>query len=277
MGTLYVVATPIGNLEDITLRALRVLREVELIAAEDTRRTARLLQRYSIATPTTSLHEHNEGQKTPVLLSRLSKGASIALVSDAGTPLVSDPGRQLVESARREGHAVVAVPGPSAVTAILSAAGADIRSFAFLGFPPRKSSDLKAWIVAELSGSRPIVFFEAPHRVRLTLQAMFDILGDRPIWVGRELTKLHEELVNRPISAHLSSLQHPKGEFTLLVEGDVEATRTTERYPGDASAVDEIGRLANNGALHPREAAKRVAMRYGRPVNELYRLWVNRK
>lgn len=277
MGTLYVVATPIGNLEDITLRALRALREVDLIAAEDTRRTARLLHHYSITTQTTSLHEHNEAQKTPGLLSRLSQGASIALVSDAGTPLVSDPGRQLVEAARRAGHTVVAVPGPSAVMAILSAAGAHVRSFTFLGFPPRRSSDLENWVAHELKQNHPVVFFEAPHRVRFTLQAMLDILGDRPIWIGRELTKLHEELVNKPISGHLRSLEHPKGEFTLLLESDPEAPGRVDSYPGDAEVADEIGRLANKEALHPRDAARQIARRYGRPVNELYRVWAKLK
>ena len=278
MGTLYVVATPIGNLEDITLRALRVLREVQLIAAEDTRRTAKLLQHYSIATPTTSLHEHNEAQKGESLLRRLREGAAIALVSDAGTPLVSDPGRQFVRRAREDGHSVVAIPGASAVMTILAAAGVDAGEFTFLGFPPRKANDLKLWLERHFrDDSNVVVFFEAPHRVRATLQAMRDVLGDRPIIVGRELTKLHEELVEQPISGALARFANPRGEFTILVETTGLTSATEPADPGDDSVVDEIGRLIEHGAVAPREAAKTVASKYGRTANAVYRLWAGSK
>ncbi|MGE5813624.1 MAG: 16S rRNA (cytidine(1402)-2'-O)-methyltransferase [Acidobacteriota bacterium] len=275
MGTLYVVATPIGNLEDITLRALRVLREVQLIAAEDTRRTAKLLQRYSIATPTTSLHEHNETRKAASLLRRLGEGASIALVSDAGTPLVSDPGGQLVRMARQEGHKVVAIPGPSAVTAILAAAGVNATEFLFLGFPPRRSNDLVRWIAEHLGTNRTVVFFEAPHRIRATLGMMREKLGDRPIIIGRELTKLHEELVEQPISAHLERLQHPRGEFTILVEGGISDGDRASVYPGDVQVCQEIGQLIENNGIQARAAVRQVASKYGLSVNEVYRLWTD--
>src|SRR6185436_70073 len=168
-GTLYVVATPIGNLEDVTLRALRTLREVSLIAAEDTRRTARLLQHYSISTRTTSLHAHNERDRTPALIERLSAGESIALVSDAGTPLISDPGQTLVGAARAAGIRVESIPGPSAVMAALSSSGLETPEFVFLGFPPARSKDRKIWFESLRSQSRLAVFFEAPHRIRRTL------------------------------------------------------------------------------------------------------------
>src|SRR4051812_42752029 len=167
-GTLYVVATPIGNLEDVTLRALRVLREVSVIAAEDTRRTARLLQHYSISTRTTSLHAHNEQEKTAQLVARLNDGASIALVSDAGTPVISDPGQTLVAAARSAGIRVEAVPGPSAVMAALSSSGLPAGTFAFVGFPPARGKDRKDWFETLARREMLTVMFEAPHRIRQT-------------------------------------------------------------------------------------------------------------
>ncbi len=171
-GTLYVVATPIGNLEDVTLRALRVLREVSVIAAEDTRRTSRLLQHYSISTPTTSLHAHNEDGKTPVLIERLRGGESIALVSDAGTPVVSDPGALLVAAAHAAGLRVEPVPGPSAALAALSASGIAADEFLFVGFPPARAGARREWLGRLAPEPRPLVLYEAPHRIRATLQDM---------------------------------------------------------------------------------------------------------
>src|SRR5919108_741811 len=194
-GTLYVVATPIGNLEDVTLRALRVLREVSVIAAEDTRRTARLLQHYSISTPTTSLHEHNERTKTPGLIDRLRNGESVALVSDAGTPVISDPGARLVAAAHAAGVRVEPVPGPSAALAALSASGLSGDAFTFVGFPPARAEARRNWLRELAHETRPLVLYEAPHRIRDTLEDMFSIWGDRTIALGRELTKVHEEMV----------------------------------------------------------------------------------
>ena len=177
-GTLFVVATPIGNLEDITIRALRVLREVAVIAAEDTRRTAHLLARHGISTPTTSLHEHNEAGKSGALVARLQGGDSIALVSDAGTPTVSDPGGRLIRMAIDAGIRVEPVPGPSAVLTALAASGLPTDAFSFVGFPPTRSKDRKSWFdrVAQVRGT--IVFFEAPHRIQATLHELHRIFGD---------------------------------------------------------------------------------------------------
>src|SRR4051812_39016159 len=180
-GTLYVVATPIGNLEDVTLRALRVLREVSVIAAEDTRRTARLLQHYSISTRTTSLHEHNERSRTSSLIERLNGGESIALVSDAGTPIISDPGTHLVAAAHAAGIRVEPVPGASAVTAVLSASGLMQGEFLFAGFPPSRAKARKEWFERLAAEQRVIVLYEAPHRIRATLAEMQVTLGDRII------------------------------------------------------------------------------------------------
>jgi 16S rRNA (cytidine1402-2'-O)-methyltransferase len=270
-GILYVVATPIGNLEDVTLRALKVLRDVSLVAAEDTRRTARLLQHYSISTPTTSLHEHNEREKTPKLVQRLQSGASIALVSDAGTPVVSDPGETLVAAARAAGIRVESIPGPSAVMAAISSSGLDAHEFTFLGFPPNRSKDRLFWLRRACSEPRLVIFFEAPHRIIGTLTEIGRISGEgRLIGIGRELTKLHEELVVQPISAVLERLVNPRGEFTVLLPPSpiqIEADAAVD----DQTLRAEFGELTNSFGLRRREALKKLAERHGIPVNVLYK------
>ena len=235
-GTLFVVATPIGNLEDVSARALRVLREVTVIAAEDTRRTAQLLARFAIPTPTTSLHEHNEKKKMAALVERLQRGEAIALVSDAGTPTISDPGLQLIRAAIEAGVRVEPIPGPSAAMAALAVSGLPTDTFTFLGFPPVKGSERSRWFDEVRAAGRTVVFFEAPHRIRQTLQQLLDALGDAEIAVGRELTKAHEELVRGPISVVIGSLGEPRGEYTVVVDvghitdiGHAEASRR----PGD--------------------------------------------
>ena len=217
-GTLYVVATPIGNLEDVTYRAVRVLGGVDLIAAEDTRRAAKLLARYALTTPRTSLHEHNEAQKTDGLLARLERGETIALVSDAGTPLVSDPGARLVRAARERGLRVEALPGPSAVLAALVSSGLGGGPFTFAGFPPFRSHARARWFAALAREPRPFVFFEAPHRIDASLRDLHAAAGERTIAVCRELTKLHEESLVGPVGDVRERLGKPRGEFTVVVE-----------------------------------------------------------
>jgi 16S rRNA (cytidine1402-2'-O)-methyltransferase len=267
-----VVATPIGNLEDITLRALRVLREVHVIAAEDTRRTAKLLSHYSIATPTTSLHEHNEISKAGRLVEQLRSGKDIALVSDAGTPLVSDPGAHLVTSAREAGILVVAVPGASALLTALAASGLAADAFVFLGFPPRRATALKTWMGAHLTPPHPtVVFYEAPHRVRRTLETMLSLLGERQIFVGRELTKIHEQLVKSPISTHIATSDDPRGEFTVIVPSAQAPVSTAVTDISGTQLEFEIGQLMDNEGITRREAARRVARRWGLSANDVYR------
>jgi 16S rRNA (cytidine1402-2'-O)-methyltransferase len=262
-GILYVVATPIGNLEDVTLRALRILREVSLIAAEDTRRTSKLLQHYSISTPTTSLHEHNEQAKVPRLLERLHGGEAIALVSDAGTPAISDPGARLVAAAHQAGIPVVPVPGPSAVTAIISAVGLLTDGFTFAGFPPPRSNNRKRWLRSLKDHPFPLVLYEAPHRIGETLGDIQAELGDRTVAIGREITKVHEQLAIRPISEWLLDPPPAQGEFVLVI------LPAPERPHGDTEVLDpqelasEFYQLTNNVGLGRREAIKEVASRHG--------------
>ena len=269
-GILYVVATPIGNLEDVTLRALRVLREVSLIAAEDTRRTARLLQHYSIPTPTTSLHEHNERARTPGLVRRLQEGDSLALVTDAGTPVLSDPGALLVAAAHEAGIRVEPVPGPSAVMAALSGSGLHLSDgFLFAGFPPFRSTARKAFLQRVSGEQRPVVLFEAPHRVRALLADMLAVVGDRRITIARELTKIHEELVIGPISAHLAVLKEPIGEYTIVIHNS-ERPASSGGCVSPEQLADEFGVLTNSGAVSRKEAIKSVARHHGLPARVVY-------
>jgi 16S rRNA (cytidine1402-2'-O)-methyltransferase len=271
-GTLFVVATPIGNLEDVTLRALRVMREVSLIAAEDTRRTARLLQHYSISTRTTSLHEHNERSKTPSLIARLASGESIALVSDAGTPVVSDPGSHLVATAHAAGIRVEPIPGPNAALATLSASGLTGQGFVFAGFPPNRSKARQIWLGKLSDEPRVLIFYEAPHRIRATLEDMLAIFGDRVVAVGRELTKVHEQLVVRPISGHLDELSAERGEFTVVVSG-ASANRTGQQeVPAPLQMAHEFGELTNIATINRRDAIRTLSTKYGISSREVFAL-----
>ena len=261
-GTLYVVATPIGNLEDVTLRALRVLREVAVVAAEDTRRTARLLQHYSISTPTTSLHEHNEQARTPGLIERLRAGESIALVSDAGTPVISDPGTRLIAEAHKQSIRVEPIPGPSAVMAALSASGIGGDGFVFAGFPPSRSKARKLWLGALAKETRPVVLFEAPHRILDTMADLAAILGDRKVAIGREITKKHETLAVRPINEWIAAPPVDRGEFTLVIEvQDPEAAKpVVARLDSDIAA--EFVQLTETDGLGRRVAIRELASRH---------------
>jgi 16S rRNA (cytidine1402-2'-O)-methyltransferase len=232
-GTLFVVATPIGNLEDLTFRALRTLREVDLIAAEDTRRTSRLLAHYEVRKPLVSLREHNETRESPRLVERLARGESIALVSDAGTPGISDPGQLLVRTAREAGIRIVPVPGPSAITAALSVSGlAGDKGFVFAGFPPSSGSARTSWFEELQSESRAIVFFEAPHRIRRTGADAASYFANRPILYVREISKINEESVYQPnIEPNKVFSPADRGEYVVIVgplEEAIAETRISE-------------------------------------------------
>jgi 16S rRNA (cytidine1402-2'-O)-methyltransferase len=266
-GTLYVVATPLGNLEDVTLRALRVLREATLIACEDTRRTAGLLKAHGITTPTTSYFEHNERWKGARVLDVIRRGGDVALVSDAGTPGISDPGYRLVRDARAEGLPVVPVPGPSAAVAALSVSGLPTDRFLFVGFLPPRSGARRA-ALAELAAAREtLVFYESPVRALASLDDMRQALGDRPAFLCREATKLHEEYRRGTLAelrAHLAEQAAVRGEIVLVVGGAAEGPAVTE------SAEALFARLTAEGRPR-REAVKAVARALGLPAREVYR------
>jgi 16S rRNA (cytidine1402-2'-O)-methyltransferase len=269
-GTLFVVATPIGNLEDVSARALRILREATVIAAEDTRRTAQLLARYAITTPTTSLHEHNESRKAASLVERLQRGEDIALVSDAGTPTVSDPGQQLIREAIQAGIRVEPIPGPSAALAALVVSGLPSETFTFLGFPPTRSSDRGKWLDELRSQGRTVVFFEAPHRIRQTLEDLVATVGDCPVAVGRELTKVHEEMVRGPISRVINSLSEPRGEYTVVVDVSQLPQSSPLERPSDAEMHRLFGELTNDRQQTRRGAITALSKRYNLPAREVY-------
>jgi 16S rRNA (cytidine1402-2'-O)-methyltransferase len=273
MGTLFLLATPIGNLEDITLRALRVLRDVSLIAAEDTRHTRKLLAHFEIATPMTSYHEHSGPARTEALVAALTQG-DIALVSDAGTPALSDPGQELVRAALTAGHAVTPIPGPAAAIAALVASGLPTDQFTFLGFPPRKSSERRALLARFAQAPETLILYEAPHRLLACLDDLLAALGDRQATLARELTKVHEEWRRGRLSALRAGYARgdaPRGEFTLVVAGAGPAVEQVTEDVRERRAIEQLQTLLASGAS-VREAAVEVARRTGLPRRRAYRL-----
>ncbi|MBM3449903.1 MAG: 16S rRNA (cytidine(1402)-2'-O)-methyltransferase [Armatimonadetes bacterium] len=269
-GTLYLVATPIGNLEDFTLRALRVLREVQLIAAEDTRHTARLLRHFQIATPAISYHAHNERARVAPLLARLRAGDNVALVTDAGTPGISDPGAAIVRACAEAGIAVVPIPGPSAALAALAASGLPTDQFTFIGFLPRKTGERRRRLqsLRDLPGT--LLFFESPGRTRAALDAMLETLGDRDAVIAREITKRHEEFVRGSLSslrARFAS-DDPRGEITLVVAG--AALEENAERDGRGEDLDAVLRTLLDGGVAVRDAAADAATRCGVPRRVAY-------
>ena len=258
MPILYVVATPIGNLEDISLRALRILGEVKLIAAEDTRKTKRLLSRYDIKTPMTSYFEHNKMIKLDYLLDYLQKD-DIALVSEAGMPGISDPGYELIAAAGQRGIDIVPVPGPSAVTTALAVSGLPTDRFVYIGFLPHKANERKLTIKSVIDETATIIVLETPHRLLAALDDILTVLGDRRIAVCRELTKLHEEIFRGTVSGAVKHFINPKGEFTLIIEGRGRKekpvlTKETEKqlhelYLGGATAKEAIAVVSGETGL----------------------------
>jgi 16S rRNA (cytidine1402-2'-O)-methyltransferase len=268
MGTLYVVATPIGNLEDISQRALRVLGEVSLVAAEDTRRTRKLLEHYQLGTPTLSFHEHNKQKRMDQLLTALASG-DVALVSDAGTPAISDPGRDLVERAWAAGHRVSPIPGPSSPLAALAASGLPGDQFLFLGYLPRKSQDRIELLTMRGRDPWTLVAFEVPHRIHDSLEDLEGAIGgERRVVIGRELTKVHEEIVRGPLAEVRQRLSEidPRGEYTLVIEGAGETARWDEETL--RSAIHE--RVVHGD--RPSDLARDLAQLSGWPRRKIYKM-----
>ena len=265
---LYIVATPIGNLEDISLRALRTLREVKLIAAEDTRRTRQLLSAYDIKTPTTSYHERNKLAKLDYILGCLDEG-DVALVSDAGMPGISDPGQELVAAAHERGIAVVPIPGASVVVTALAVSGLDTGQFRYLGFLPNKASARKKLLKSIADEPTTLVAFEAPHRLAAALADIMEILGDREIAVCRELTKLHEEVFRGRVSRAVEHFAAPRGEFTLVIAGKKEMEK-----PVLTADIEKRLRSLRRSGVGAKEAVAGLAEETGLSKKELYRAWL---
>lgn len=268
-GTLYVVATPIGNLQDLTPRAGRVLGEVALIAAEDTRQTRKLLSHLGLSTRTVSYNEHNARQRTPALLDALREG-DVALVTDAGAPGVSDPGARLVAEAAQAGFAAVSVPGPSAVTTALAVSGFPADAFHFLGFLPRTAKARRAVLAEAASLRMTLVLFEAPHRLRAALDDIAEAFGDRRMAVCREMTKVHEEVFRGTVREAIAYFDAPRGEFTLVIEG---AGEPPPDAPVPAEQITEAMAAAHASGLSRRDAAVRVSRELGVPRRAAYAAW----
>ena len=271
-GKLYIVGTPIGNLEDITLRAIRILKEVDLIACEDTRRTQTLLNAYKISTRTVSYHEHNEMTRAPELIIQMEEGSGLALVTDAGMPVVSDPGFRLVHLAVRHGIPVIPVPGASAFVAALAASGLPVDKFRFLGFLPSKKGERRKALEELTDATRTLVFYEAPHRLAEMLKDAREILGEREIVVAREVTKIHEEFLRGTISSTLEDLKKrpAKGEITVLIglhaAGDVK-----DSAPPSASIISELQSVMAGQRIDEKAALKVVARARGMSKSDVYR------
>lgn len=275
IGTLYLVSTPIGNLEDITLRGLRILGEVALIAAEDTRHTRRLLAHHAIATPCVAYHEHNKLTRLSTILAALAN-SDVALVSDAGTPALADPGAELVRACIDAGFAVVPVPGPSAPIAALVASGLSTERFLYVGFLPRRSQERRSLLASLRDLPTTLVCFETPHRLEAALADILAELGDRSIVVARELTKLHEEWLRLPVSAaqaHFAA-QPPRGEFTLVIAGAPSAVQASTPLTDEQAVVERLQELREAGERGS-AAARTVAAEVGWPRSTVYQLWLH--
>ena len=268
-GTLYVVATPIGNLEDITLRALRVLREAAVIAAEDTRRTAKLLAHHSISTPTISFHEHNTRSRLPRLIARLEQQEDVALVTDAGTPGVSDPGLELVQACIERGIAVDPVPGASAPLTALIGSGFPLVPFTMYGFVPNRAKARIKWLAEVAKTEHTFSFFEAPHRIQATLNQAVPYFGNRPIMVGRELTKIYQEFIRGTVSEVAGRVSAPRGEFTVIVSPVINAHKD-DIAASDEEMAAEFWRVTKNGSSSRRATVNQVAEKYGRSPKDVY-------
>jgi len=270
MYSLYILATPIGNLEDLSFRALRILSNVSLIASEDTRTTRKLLSHYQIHTPLTSFHEHNKLTKTPRIIRALGTG-DVALVSEAGTPAISDPGLELVQAAIAHEIHIIPIPGPSAVVTSLAVSGLDANSFLFLGFLPRGKTKRVDLLKSVSSLQYTIVVFESPHRIQATLAALDQALGNRNITVVREATKIHEEVFHGKVADALKHFHRPRGEFTIVIERQ-NKTKTICKDKAEDILLD----LLKQG-LPAREARKRLHSITRIPSSEIYKMWLRVK
>ena len=273
-GTLYLVATPIGNLEDITFRAIRILKEVDLIAAEDTRQTLKLLNHYEINKPLISYHRYNEEVKQEVLIQKLKEGQNIALVSDAGTPVISDPGEVIVKEALKEDIKVIPIPGACALINALIASGLDTKEFSFYGFLSLNKKLRKEKLQEIKKENKTIILYEAPHKLTSTLKDLSEILEDRKIVVARELTKIHEEFLRGTASEILENYPEPKGEHIILIEGNKIKEETEEQKNIKEMTIEEHYKYYEKQGFIKNEIIKRIAKDKGVSKNEIYQLFI---
>lgn len=268
IGKLYIVATPIGNLEDITLRALRVLKEVDLIAAEDTRQTLKLLNHYEINKPLISYHRHNEETKSEILIEKLRNGENIALVSDAGTPGICDPGEEVIKKAIEDNIEVIPIPGACAMINALIVSGISTKEFEFLGFLPLNKKLRRQKLKEIENSSKTIIIYEAPHKMKTTLGDLKEILKDRKIVLARELTKIHEEFIRKSIDELLSEMDTIKGEMILIIEGNKIDTEECKNF--DEISLEDHYKLYEEKGLNKKEIIKQIAKDRNVNKNEIY-------
>ena len=275
-GKLYLVATPIGNLEDITLRALKVLKEVDIIAAEDTRHTLGLLNHFEISKPLISYYKQIESTKSTKLVEMLKQGKNIAVVSDAGTPGISDPGEQIVKCAIEEGIEIVPIPGACAFVNALISSGMNTREFCFLGFLSAVKKDRKEKLEEIKYETRTLIFYEAPHKLKTTLTDMLEVLGDRNIVLARELTKIHEEFIRGKISEILENMENVKGEFVVIVEGNNESKKDIELKNLNNMSLDEQYDFYEKQGMKKKDIIKQIAKDREVNKNEIYQYFLEK-
>ena len=273
-GTLYLIATPIGNLEDITLRALRILKEADIIAAEDTRHTLQLLNHFEISKPLISYYKQIEGEKSDVLLNKIEEGKNIALVSDAGTPGISDPGETIVKRAIERNINVVPVPGACAAVTALIASGISTKEFCFIGFLPVNLSEKKKKLEENKNETKTLIIYEAPHKLLKTLEAMLDVFGDRNIVLCKELTKIHENFERDAISNILKKIEEPKGEYVIIVEGAIKSKQELETEQRNKLSLEEHYKYYENQGWQKKDIIKQIAKERNVSKNEIYQHFI---
>ena len=275
-GTLYLVATPIGNLEDITIRALNVLKEVDLIAAEDTRHTLGLLNHFEISKPLISYYKETEKIKSPILVEKLLNGKNIALVSDAGTPGISDPGEEIVKEAIKNDIKIVPIPGACAFVNALIPSGMNTREFSFIGFLSANKKEKKDKLEELKYETKTLIFYEAPHKLENTLDVMLEILGDRNIVLARELTKIHEEFIRGKISTIIEQIVDTKGEFVIIVEGNNISKKDKEILDLNELTLEEHYKYYENTGISKKEIIKKIAKDRNVNKNEIYQYFIDK-
>lgn len=273
-GILYLVATPIGNLEDITFRAIRILKEVDLIAAEDTRQTLKLLNYYNISKPLISYHRHNEEIKVEGLIKELKEGKCIALVSDAGTPVISDPGEIIVKKAIKEGIQIVPIPGACALISAIISSGLDTKEFSFYGFLSMNKKIRKDKLQQIKRENKTIILYEAPHKLKTTLKDLKEVIENRQVIIAREITKIHEEFIRGSIKEILEQYTEPKGEHIILIEGNSIIEESDKEKIKKQMTIEEKYEYYKNQGIKKNEIIKKIAKEQGVNKNEIYKMFI---